>query len=58
MSRHKNRRPQTSKPAKSGNTPYIEAMLGKRSSSAAGPHRLDTDYRRKPKHTKRGWGDE
>lgn len=49
-----NRRPQTSKPAKSGNTPYIEAMLGKRSSNAAGFH--NPPSRRKPKHVKRdGW---
>lgn len=51
----KNRRPQNSKPAKSGNTKYVEAMQGKRFSSAAGYHKKATDYRRKPKHVGRGW---
>lgn len=50
-----NRRPQTSKPAKSGNSKYMEGMQELRRSNAAGPHRLDTDYRRKPKHAKKGW---
>ena len=53
----KTRRPQNSKPAKSGNTKYMEAMQGKRFSSAAGPHRSASDYRRKPKHVNRGWGE-
>lgn len=56
MKKNKNyRRAQTSKPAKSGNTPYMEAMMGKRFSNAAGIHRSATDYRRKPKHVKKGW---
>ena len=49
-----NRRPQSTKPPKSGNTPYIEAMMGKRGSNAAGPHKSINDYQRKPKHFK-GW---
>lgn len=53
MSKSKNRRPQTSKPAKSGNTPYMEAMQGKRMSNAAGPHKPKTAYTRKPKHRNR-----
>ena len=55
MAKNTNRRPQTRKPAKSGNTPYMEAMQGKKFSNAAGAHRSATDYRRKPKHAKRGW---
>lgn len=54
MSKNKNRRAQTSKPAKSGNTPYMEAMQGKRSSNAAGVHKSKKAYSRKPKHFK-GW---
>jgi hypothetical protein len=48
------KRPQSPKPAKSGNVKYVEAMQGKRFSNAAGPHRLATSYTRKPKHFK-GW---
>ncbi len=55
MKKNTNRRPQTRKPAKSGNTPYMEAMQGKRFGNAAGPHKRATDYRRKPKHKGRGW---
>ena len=51
----KNRRPQNSKPAKSGNSKYVEAMQGKRFSSAAGPHKKATDYARRPKHRNQGW---
>lgn len=58
MKKNTNRRPQTRKPAKSGNTPYMEGMQELRRSNAAGPHRSTADYRRKPKHTGRGWGDE
>lgn len=54
MANKRNRRPQSSKPAKSGNERYSEAMQGKRFSNAAGFHKSDTDYRRKPKHFK-GW---
>lgn len=54
-SRSKNRRSQNSKPAKSGNTAYMEGMQELRRSSAAGPHHSQKDYRRKPKHTGRGW---
>lgn len=57
MKKNTNRRPQTSKPAKSGNSKYVEAMQGKRFGNAAGPHRLDTDYRRRPKHKGKGWED-
>lgn len=55
MKKKTNRRPQTSKPAKSGNTPYMEAMQGKRFGSAATKHRMATDYRRTPKHRGQGW---
>jgi hypothetical protein len=48
----KNRRSQT---PKVGNEGYMRAMQGLRGSSAAEPHRLKTDYRRKPKHSKKGW---
>lgn len=58
MKKKTNRRPQTSKPAKSGNTPYMEGMQELRRSNAAGPHRSANDYRRKPKHTGRGWSDD
>lgn len=50
-----NRRAQNSKPAKSGNSKYMEGMQDLRRSNAAGPHKSASDYRRKPKHTKRGW---
>ena len=53
-SKSKNRRPQNSKAAKSGNTRYMEGMQELRRSNAAGAHRSATDYRRKPKHFK-GW---
>lgn len=55
MSKNKNRRPQTSKPAKSGNSKYVEAMQELRRSSATSRHAMATDYRRKPKHSKKGW---
>lgn len=54
-SRNKNRRSQASKPAKSGNQRYMEGMQELRRSNAAGTHRSAKDYRRKPKHTGRGW---
>jgi hypothetical protein len=54
-SRSKNRRNQVSKPAKSGNEPYMYGMQELRRSNAAGPHRTEKDYRRKPKHVGRGW---
>ena len=54
-SRSKNRRSQVSKPAKSGNSRYVEGMQEIRFSNAAGPHRSASDYRRKPKHVNRGW---
>lgn len=54
-SRNKNRRPQVRKPAKSGNQPYMEGMQELRRSNAAGPHKLATDYTRKPKHPGKGW---
>jgi len=55
MKKNTNRRPQNSKPAKSGNTRYMEGMQELRRSNAAGPHKSGTDYRRKPKHVKKGW---
>lgn len=54
MSKNKNRRPQASKPAKSGNTEYMRGMQELRRSNAAGTHKSSKDYRRKPKHFK-GW---
>jgi hypothetical protein len=54
-SRSKNRRSQVSKPAKSGNSKYVEGMQGIRFSNAAGPHKGVTDYRRRPKHMGKGW---
>lgn len=54
MKKNTNRRPQTSKPAKSGNTAYMEGMQQLRRSNAAGTHKSVKDYRRKPKHFK-GW---
>ena len=58
MSKNKNRRPQNHKPAKSGNERYMEGMQELRRSNASGVHRSPADYRRKPKHAGRGWGDE
>lgn len=55
MNKNKNRRPQTSKPAKSGNREMAVAMQELRRSSAASRHALTTDYRRRPKHMGRGW---
>lgn len=54
-SRSKNRRNQSTKPPKSGNTPYMEAMQELRRSSATARHRSAADYRRKPKHAGKGW---
>lgn len=54
-SRNKNRRPQSSKPAKSGNSKYVEGIQELRFGNAAGPHRSANDYRRKPKHPGKGW---
>lgn len=50
-----NRRAQSPKPAKSRNIGYMEGMQELRRSNAAQPHKLATDYRRKPKHPKQGW---
>ncbi len=55
MSKNKNRRAQSSKPAKSGNTEYMYGMQELRRSNAAGSHKTAKDYRRKPKHVGRGW---
>jgi len=44
-----------SKPAKSGNTAYMEAMQELRRSNATSRHRSAADYRRKPKHPGKGW---
>ena len=55
MKKNTNRRPQTRKHAKSGNTPYMEGMQEIRRSNAAGPHKSANDYRRRPKHRGRGW---
>lgn len=54
-----NRRNQKTKPLTSGrNERYMEGMQELRRSNAAGPHRSKADYRRKPKHTGRGWSDD
>lgn len=50
-----NRRPQVSKPAKSANRDYMYAMQDFRRSSATSRHGSIADYRRKPKHVKKGW---
>ncbi len=49
-----NRRPQA---PKGGNRQMVNAMMGKRSSNAAGPHKSDKSYRRKPKHQGKGWSE-
>lgn len=54
-SRNRNRRSQNSKPAKSGNSKYMEGMQEIRRSNAAGAHKSAKDFRRKPKHVNRGW---
>lgn len=48
----KTKRPQA---PKSGNDAYMRGMQELRRSNAAGFHRSDNDYRRKPKHVNRGW---
>jgi hypothetical protein len=55
MSKNKNRRPQTSKPAKSGNREMMYAFQDLRRSSATSRHGTVKDYRRKPKHANKGW---
>jgi len=52
MSKSKNRRPQT---PKGRNIEYAKGMQELRRSSAAGIHRSERDYRRKPKHPGKGW---
>lgn len=54
-----NRRNQTPKHITAGrNEKFNEAMREIGRSSATDRHRSAKDYRRKPKHTGRGWGDE
>lgn len=48
----KARRPQTPKPR---NEQFARAMAEKGRSSAVSRHAMMTDYRRKPKHVKKGW---
>jgi hypothetical protein len=48
-----NRRPQTPKADKLNSR--ARAQVDRSGSNAAGPHRLKTDYTRKPKHRNRGW---
>lgn len=59
MSRNnrKNRQGQTPKPRGMGmaNKAYVDEMQGLRRSSATSRHRSARDYRRKPKHSGRGW---
>jgi len=50
MGKKSNRRPQA---PKSRNLAYAMGMQEIRQSNASGPHRSQTDYRRKPKHG--GW---
>lgn len=52
-SKNKNRRAQTSKPAKSGNTAYMEGMMQIRYGNAAQPHKNKARYDRK--RDKREW---
>lgn len=49
-----NRRPQATK---GRNLAYAQGMQEIRFSNASGPHRAQTDYRRKPKHAGQGWGE-
>lgn len=58
MNKNRNRRPQTAKPLGwdgGRNEAFNDAMMEKGRSSATRPHRSGTDYRRKPKHVKKGW---
>lgn len=50
MPKNKNRRPQA---PKGRNFAMAQGMQEIRFSNASGPHRAQTDYRRKPKHG--GW---
>lgn len=51
----KARKSQVSKPAKSANKDMMTAFQEFRRSSATDRHRMATDYRRRPKHIKKGW---
>lgn len=54
-----NRRNQTKKTLSAGrNEKFNEAMREIGRSSATDRHRSPKDYRRKPKHTGRGWSDD
>jgi hypothetical protein len=44
-----------SKPRIPGNRPWALAMVEARRSSATSRHKSVRDYRRKPKHSKKGW---
>lgn len=56
MKKNKNRRDQTAKPVTNGrNEKFNEAMREIGRSSATDRHRSVKDYRRKPKHSGRGW---
>ena len=48
-----NKRPQAQKPNR-----HVERVQGLRTSNAAGPHRLATNYSRRPKHVKKGYDSE
>ena len=50
-----NRRAQSAKDTLNSRT---RAEVDRARSNAGQPHRLKTDYRRRPKHQGRGWGDE
>lgn len=43
------------KQPKARNREFNQAMMEIGRSSAASRHRMATDYRRKPKHVKKGW---
>lgn len=58
MGNYKNRRAQTPKASKRTIDKIGQAEIDRAGSNAAGPHRLKTDYRRKPKHVGRGWSDD
>lgn len=55
MKKNKNRRPQT---PKSKIDAIGRAEVDRARSNAGGPHKLATDYRRRPKHKGRGWSDD
>lgn len=49
---NKNKRPQAKKDTLNSRA---RAQVDRSRSNAAGPHKLATDYKRKPKHAAKGW---